>query len=361
MDRRIKLHFKTGAVILAFSLLVTAVFACALLWYGTAEPATTEKGDVYPLLLPDYTQLVESGGNLRMDAGRLVGVADYQTALLNKHLQRLTPVSLVFLTALFLLSLCLWSILKWMQKKQSVLIAGQLNDVMTDHVTSDDPVLASAYGSLQQTFENQLNDYKRLSAYLAHEQKNEVAILRTRLELSENLEHLKTLDNIAHSIDDILTLSETADTSPLVPVDVSVVCAEVYDQYRKVAQGISFDYEGQEDTEILARSRWIHRAVSNLLDNAMKYGEGKPILLSVRAKHGSVIVSVQDHGIGIEEAKQERIFNDRYRVNELNKDGYGIGLSLVSHVCDLCGGYVAVESEPGQGATFYLSFPQKLF
>ena len=74
-------------------------------------------------------------------------------------------------------------------------------------------------------------------------------------------------------------------------------------------------------------------------------------------KHKSVIIIVKDHGIGISEEKQNQIFNHNYRINELNKDGYGIGLSLVSHVCDLCQGFVTVESKMQEGTTFYLSFP----
>lgn len=108
---------------------------------------------------------------------------------------------------------------------------------------------------------------------------------------------------------------------------------------------------------IMAKERWIKRAVSNLLDNAIKYGDGKLVEVVVKRKHHSIIITVSDHGIGISEKKQAEIFNHQYRVNELNKDGYGIGLSLVSHVCELCNGFVIVDSEEGKGSTFYLSFP----
>lgn len=47
-----------------------------------------------------------------------------------------------------------------------------------------------------------------------------------------------------------------------------------------------------------------------------------------------------------------------YCMNEFNKDGYGIGLSVVNHVYELCGGYAYVESEVDQGTIFYLSFPE---
>lgn len=122
---------------------------------------------------------------------------------------------------------------------------------------------------------------------------------------------------------------------------------------------ITFIFDEDADTEIIAKERWIYRAVANLVSNAVKYGEGKPIEVKVENKKHSVIVSVKDNGIGISPEAQEKIFNHRYRINELNKDGYGIGLSLVSHVCDLCGGFAAVESELGVGSVFYLSFPQK--
>ena len=73
----------------------------------------------------------------------------------------------------------------------------------------------------------------------------------------------------------------------------------------------------------------------------------------------SVVVKVSDHGIGICEEEQEKIFQHHYRIQELKKDGYGIGLSLVQHVCDLCGGFVYVESTPHVETSFYLSFPLK--
>ena len=225
-------------------------------------------------------------------------------------------------------------------------------DKNNDKVISNTAIM-SVYQTLQQQFNNLLED-----AYLSHEQKNAIAVLRTNLELSGQNDYLEAMDELSNGIDDILTLSETASTAILVPIDVSLICAELYDRYQKIYSKLTFDFDGNEDTEIMAKSRWIYRAVSNLLDNAIKYGCGKPISLSVEVRKGSVIVKVQDQGIGIEKSHLDKIFQNRYRVNELNKNGYGIGLSLVSYVCDLCGGFIMAESEPSHGTTFYLSFPQ---
>lgn len=343
-------------------MLITLVFSAAMLWFGQSA-YQTEMGQqgIYLLSSLDYEQLIQNNGMLQVDAKKVIGAAQYREIFTSTMLKKLLPISAVFLIALFLFSICLWVILKSLYEKRILKIAEQMNDAITDRTTADHPILNAAYEQISQKFDDRLNDYKRLSSYLSHEQKNAIAILRTNLELSESREYLKNLDDIADSIDDILTLSESMDEAPLVPVDVSLICAEVYDNYRKVTDTISFDFDEEADTEILARSRWIYRAIANLLDNAIKYGENKPIALSVHAKKNSVIVQVKDSGIGIGEDKQEAIFQNRFRINELKKDGYGIGLSLVSHVCDLCGGFVMVESQEGKGSVFYLSFPQKPF
>jgi len=79
--------------------------------------------------------------------------------------------------------------------------------------------------------------------------------------------------------------------------------------------------------------------------------------VTVSRQYDSVIIAVKDYGCGIPNDEQNKIFQNRYRVKDLNKDGYGIGLSLVSHVCDLCGGFVWLDSEKDKGSVFYLSFP----
>lgn len=107
----------------------------------------------------------------------------------------------------------------------------------------------------------------------------------------------------------------------------------------------------------MAKEIWIYRAVCNLLDNAIKYGNDNKIEVCVSEKQDSVIVTVSDKGIGIEKEHIEQIFSDSFRVSEFKKDGYGIGLSLVRHVCDLCGGLCYVDGEIGVGSIFYLVFP----
>jgi len=108
--------------------------------------------------------------------------------------------------------------------------------------------------------------------------------------------------------------------------------------------------------------RWdktrIEQIATNLLANAIKFGVGKPISLTVEKQDGHAVLSVADHGIGIEPRLKERIF-DRFEraVPARNYGGLGLGLFITRRVVEAHGGTVAVTGAPGQGATFTVRLP----
>ncbi|WAS91371.1 AAA family ATPase [Nannocystis punicea] len=105
------------------------------------------------------------------------------------------------------------------------------------------------------------------------------------------------------------------------------------------------------------RSR-LEQVLLNLLSNAMKYGKNQPIHVGLRKLAASARISVRDHGIGIVEADQARIFNRFERaVSARNFGGLGLGLYLVRWIVTAHGGSVRVESEPNAGATFIVELP----
>jgi len=105
----------------------------------------------------------------------------------------------------------------------------------------------------------------------------------------------------------------------------------------------------------------IREVLSNLLGNAIKYSpNGGLIRVGGRVKEDEVQVFVSDEGVGIPATEQERIFDRFTRVdNSLTRQtpGAGLGLFLVKAVIEGHGGRVWVESQPGQGATFYFTLP----
>lgn len=274
----------------------------------------------------------------------------------------LPMIILIACFAIFILAMTMWFVLRRIYRKQMV---GIIHDLQFLEKFSEDEVedktVAQAFKQLKSKLDSNLEDYKRLSSYLTHEQKNAIAVLRTNLELEQKESgDIHLLDRLTDSIDDILTLSTNTEETMSEQVDVSLVCAEVCDTYHKSYPALNFSFREDDSTVILGKKRWIYRAVSNLVDNAIKYGEQKPITVSVANQKGSIVVQIEDHGNGIDSKVHSTIFNHNYRMNGLKQDGYGIGLSVVSHVCDLCQGFVYVDSKKNQGSTFYLSFPEFL-
>ena len=292
-----------------------------------------------------------------INPNQLINSNTYNQFLLQSQLKNLIPLAMIFFICVVILSYLLWHLIQRVLVKQNKEIAFKIKNIdeKTDEF-SNNPVLNSAYISMKEKFDSALNDYKKLNSYLSHEQKNEIALLKTNLELTGDISTSINLDKITDGINDILTLSENFAEENCSNVDVTLICAELCDHYKKTQDNIKFEFSDDECI-IFAREMWIYRAISNLLDNAIKYGNGKDITVSVNNIKNSVIIKVKDMGIGIDKEEQELIFADRYRVNELRKDGYGIGLSLVNHVCNLCGGFVTLESEKNKGTTFFLAFP----
>jgi len=265
--------------------------------------------------------------------------------------------------AIYLVTLCvilgmatatLWFILKRQNAKRSQALITALCSVEEDFAPS--AALAKMYAQLERHFEENLKSFKKLNAYISHEQKNALSRIRAKLEYDGHRDYLKSIDDVSASIEDILTISDSSSEEMFEETDCVLICAEVCDVYRKIGHTVSYTFD-EDDGVIMAKPRWIVRAVSNLLDNAIKYGGEQPIELALTRKYDSVIITVTDHGCGIPKEEQHKIFKHRYRIKDLNKDGYGIGLNLVSHVCENCGGFVWVESAPNSGSTFYLSFP----
>lgn len=168
-------------------------------------------------------------------------------------------------------------------------------------------------------------------------------------------------------IDDLLLLS-TLDSGRL-RLELEVVplrsaAQDVLDDFqsrartRRVAldNGISGDFAVRADPERL------RQVLSNLVDNAIKYGreDGRVAVDAAALPDGRIEVAVRDDGPGISPEVQPRIFERFYRVDKARsreQGGTGLGLAIVKHVVQAHGGEVRLESGPGAGTTFYFTLP----
>ena len=98
--------------------------------------------------------------------------------------------------------------------------------------------------------------------------------------------------------------------------------------------------------------------LNNFLTNAIKYSsENNVVAVSAYKKDNSIIFSVKDHGKGIAKEYQPKLFDRYFKVPGSNEKGTGLGLAISKEFIEAQGGKIWVESELGQGATFFCSLP----
>jgi signal transduction histidine kinase/DNA-binding response OmpR family regulator len=117
-------------------------------------------------------------------------------------------------------------------------------------------------------------------------------------------------------------------------------------------------FEGDPGTEGYWDRLRLEQVVTNLLSNALKYGGGKPVTVTLALDDSQAVLTVQDQGIGIAPDKQERIFERFGRaVTEREFGGIGLGLYITRQIVEAHGGRIAVSSVSGGGSTFTVTLP----
>ena len=146
---------------------------------------------------------------------------------------------------------------------------------------------------------------------------------------------------------------------------------DVHDIIRKVTDNIRLQTESREGrlsllleaehSRILADESHINNILISILDNAIKYSDGKPeITVTTKNRTNTIIISVEDHGIGMSAETQKKIFDKFYRVtsgNIHNVKGFGLGLSYAKAIVLAHGGEIRVSSELGKGSLFEVVLP----
>jgi two-component system sensor histidine kinase SenX3 len=174
-------------------------------------------------------------------------------------------------------------------------------------------------------------------------------------------------DRLARLVTDLLDLSKLEETElhQIHEVNLNEVASECVDRYRLGAEacGIDLVVEFSAEQPLVSGDRWqLSSAISNLVDNAIKYSEpSTEVKLTIRVVQSKVEAIISDHGIGIPARDLTRIFERFYRVDADRSratGGTGLGLSIVRHVIENHQGTIDVTSTEGVGTTFTISLPR---
>ena len=120
----------------------------------------------------------------------------------------------------------------------------------------------------------------------------------------------------------------------------------------KVSDNLSLTISGDADL--------LEQALINLVENALRYSNGKNITLSVTQEDANAVLTVEDDGIGIASEHHDRLFERFYREDKSRSrelGGTGLGLAIVKHIALIHNGQAEIISNPDAGAEFRLILP----
>ncbi len=176
--------------------------------------------------------------------------------------------------------------------------------------------------------------------------------------------HTEQLSNLVNDLLELSRLESQTDWSRRMPVDLPVLTRKVIEMLNPLADKKHHTLTLQIDEhlpKIMAIPDYLGRAISNLIENAIKYTPDNGSITVNVARNGEwVLIKVIDTGIGIPADDLRRVFERFYRVDRSRSremGGTGLGLSIVKHVAQAHRGSVEASSTPGKGSTFTFRIP----
>jgi signal transduction histidine kinase len=171
------------------------------------------------------------------------------------------------------------------------------------------------------------------------------------------------IERLTRLVDELLDVSRMTVGRPLLtpePFDLSEAVQDLASRMQEQASrvGCALNVAAAEPVVGTWDKLRIEQVVSNLLSNAFKYGEGRPVEVAVEATDSCAVVRVRDRGMGIGPEDLVRIFERFERATRGTRHkGLGLGLYIARQVVDAHGGEIRVESARGEGSTFTVELP----
>jgi signal transduction histidine kinase len=236
--------------------------------------------------------------------------------------------------------------------------------------------LGQALNRMLDRLDSAYSHVSRFSADAAHELRTPLTIIRGELELvaggekgPEDIERalsnaLEEMTRLSALVDNLITLSRMESMwgkRAHAAVDLKELAEETMDQMNLLAveKDISLGRPQGPHVVVAGDRERLKQILVNLIDNAIKYThDGGEVSVSVGIEGENGFVAVEDSGIGIDPAHQERVFDRFYRVSpDRGEVGAGLGLAIVKSICQAHGGTASVRSVPEIGSCFKIEIP----
>lgn len=168
---------------------------------------------------------------------------------------------------------------------------------------------------------------------------------------------LKGLNSMLHSLLDIAELD--ADNVQNRPTHLSIhtLVESIIIEYQNKSNHLELRNELDRDLIVFCDQTILYRVIRNLLDNAIKYTEDGQVIIECETHAENCVLYIRDSGIGIEQDQIDKVFSEFHQIDNPERDrnkGLGLGLSIVSRLCDLANIELRMKSKLGHGTTVSL-------
>ena len=221
---------------------------------------------------------------------------------------------------------------------------------------------ARAFNTMQERLIRYIEDRNRILAAISHDLKTPITRLRLRTELLDDaplkekfLLDLDDMQRMAQASLDFLRGGE--DSEPIAPMDLNALLESLQEDAEDVGHAVSIS--GAASQPLRCRPLALKRCLTNLVDNALKYGQSAEIAVADTATRLRLIV--RDHGPGIPAAELERVFEPFYRLEgsrSRDTGGTGLGLSIARNIARAHGGELSLRNHPQGGLEAVLELPR---
>jgi signal transduction histidine kinase len=225
-----------------------------------------------------------------------------------------------------------------------------------------------AFNSMQERIRQHITQRTHMLAAITHDLQTPLTRLRLRLEKVDDAELreklIGDLSAMQVMVKEGLDLARSMDsTEPLKPLDLDSLLDSICLDAGDAGQNVSL--EGHSYATVMARPQDLQRCLTNLIDNAVKYGGYAKISLQTAEEKGCswVHILIRDGGIGIPEDQQTKVFEPFYRVEtsrSRNTGGTGLGLTIAQNIAQQHGGGVSLSNLPQGGLEVRLSLPVRI-
>lgn len=220
---------------------------------------------------------------------------------------------------------------------------------------------AIAFNRMQERLKRFVDDRTRMLAAISHDLRTPLTRMRLRAEFVDDDEMrskmLADLDEMEAMIGATLAFArDEAKTEERIEIDLADLLSQLAEEARESGQDVTL--QASESATVSAAPLALKRALSNLIGNAVKYGNRADVSLAARPGHFDVVI--EDDGPGIPEELQEKVFAPFYRVEgsrSKETGGVGLGLSVARSILRKHGGDVALENRKEGGLRVTASLP----